>query len=79
MGISAGKGSGCVVVVDGVVAAAAVVVDGGVVFGAVTTGVLWRFLRLEGVRAEVDGVEYPIQSPRRVYGILQAIALGDAA
>lgn len=52
---------------------------GGAVFGAVTTGVLWRFLRLEESRAQVDGVEYPIQSPRRVFGILRAIALGDAA
>ena len=50
---------------------------GGAVFGAVTTGVLWRFLRLEGTDARVDGVEYPIQSPRRIYGILRAIALGE--
>lgn len=52
---------------------------GGTIFGAVTTGVLWRFLRLEGAEARVDGVEYPIQVPRRVFGILRAIALGDAA
>lgn len=50
----------------------------GPVFGAVTTGVLWRFLRLDGSHARVDGVEYPIQTPRRVFGILQAIALGTA-
>ena len=49
------------------------------VFGAVTTGMLWRFLRLDGARARVDGVEYPIQSPRRIFGILRAIALGDVA
>jgi len=49
----------------------------GVVFGAVTTGMLWRFLRLEGSRAQVDGVEYPIQSPKRVFSILRAIALGE--
>ncbi len=52
--------------------------DEGVVFGAVTTGVLWRFLRLEGARAQVDRVEYPIQTPRKIFGILRAIALGDA-
>lgn len=51
--------------------------DGGVVYGAVTTGVLWRFLRLDGTHAHVDGVEYPIQSPRRVFGILSYIALGE--
>jgi len=50
----------------------------GVVFGAVTRGILWRFLRLDGSLAQVDGVEYPIQSPRRVFGILRAIALGEA-
>ena len=50
----------------------------GVMFGAVTTGVLWRFLRLDGSHARVDGVEYPIQSPRRVFGILRSIALGEA-
>lgn len=47
------------------------------VYGAVTTGVLWRFLKLEGVRAWVDGVEYPIQMPRRLFGILKYIALGE--
>lgn len=49
----------------------------GVLYGAVTTGVAWRFLRLEGTRAEVDGVEYPIQSPRRVFGVLTRMALGE--
>lgn len=48
----------------------------GAVSGAVTTGVLWRFLSLEGKRACVDGVEYPIQSPRRLFGILRHLALG---
>ena len=47
------------------------------VYGIVTTGVLWRFLILEGTRASVDIVEYPIQSPRKIFGILTAIALGD--
>jgi hypothetical protein len=49
------------------------------VHGAVTTGVLWRFLRLEGTKASVDVVEYPIQSLRKIFGILTAIALGGAA
>jgi hypothetical protein len=47
----------------------------GPVYGAVTTGVLWRFSRLEGTRAAVDVVEYPIQAPRKIYGILTALAL----
>jgi hypothetical protein len=46
------------------------------IYGAVTTGVLWRFLVLDDIRAIVDGVEYPIQNPRRIFGILKQIALG---
>ncbi len=46
------------------------------VHGVVTTGILWRFLKLEGTRASVDVVEYPIQFPRKIFGILTAIALG---
>ena len=46
------------------------------IFGDVTTGVLWRFLMLEGNRGAVDAREYPIQQPERLYGILRRIALG---
>jgi hypothetical protein len=49
------------------------------VHGIVTTGIQWRFLKLEGTRAYVDVVEYPIQSPRKIFGILTAIALGNAS
>jgi hypothetical protein len=45
------------------------------VHGVVTTGMLWRFLKLDGTRASVDVVEYPIQSARKIFGILSAIAL----
>ena len=48
------------------------------VHGIVTTGILWRFLKLDGSRAFVDVVEYPIQSSRKIFGILTAIALGGA-
>jgi hypothetical protein len=48
----------------------------GAMYGVVTTGTLWRFLKLEGTTAHVDSVEYPIQSPRKIFGILTAIALG---
>jgi len=47
-----------------------------VVYGVVTTGVLWRFLKLAGTSASVDRVEYPIQSSRKLFGILTEIALG---
>jgi hypothetical protein len=50
-----------------------------VVYGVVTTGVLWRFLKLEGTRASVDVVEYPIQVSRKIFGILTVIALGGTA
>lgn len=49
----------------------------GPIYGAVTTGVLWRFLVLDGTRAAVDEVEYHVQNPRRVFGILTRIALGE--
>ena len=49
------------------------------IHGIVTTGVLWRFLTLDGTTALVDVVEYPIQSARKIFGILTAITLGDAA
>ena len=45
-------------------------------YGVVTTGVLWRFLKLDGATARVDSVEYPIQSPRKIFGILTEIAMG---
>ncbi len=46
-----------------------------VLHGAVTTGMSWRFLRLEAESARVDSVEYPIQAIRKIFGILTAIAL----
>jgi hypothetical protein len=49
----------------------------GTIYGAVTTGYQWRFLRLDGTMAAVDVAEYSIQTPRKVFGILTAITLGD--
>ncbi len=45
------------------------------IHGIVTTGMLWRFLSLDGTEVSVDAVEYPIQSARKIFGILTAIAL----
>jgi hypothetical protein len=45
------------------------------VHGIVTTGIQWRFLKLDGTSASVDSMEYPIQSSRKIFGILTAIAL----
>jgi hypothetical protein len=47
--------------------------------GIVTTGLSWRFLTLEGTKASVDAVEYPIQAPRKIFGILTHVTLGNAA
>jgi hypothetical protein len=49
------------------------------VYGVVTTGILWRFLKLEGTTAWVDRVEYPIQSSRKIFGVLTVIGLGETA
>lgn len=47
----------------------------GAIYGIVTTGELWRFMKLDGLRASVDAVQYSIQSPKKIFGILTAIAL----
>ena len=43
------------------------------IYGVVTTGVLWRFLKLHGTAARVDSVEYPVQSATKIFGILTAM------
>ncbi len=40
------------------------------IYGAVTTGDLWRFLVLEGTVARVDGVDYFIGEVGKILGIL---------
>ena len=49
------------------------------IYGAVTTGIRWRFLRLEGVSANVDSVEYTIHSPMKIFGILKHITFNESA
>jgi hypothetical protein len=43
------------------------------VFGVVTTGILWRFLRLEGTTVEIDTEERTIESPEEIIGILVGV------
>lgn len=50
-----------------------------IVYGAVTTGFQWRFLSLQGTQARIDAAEYAIQLPRRLFGVLTHIALGEEA
>jgi hypothetical protein len=45
------------------------------IYGVVTTGSLWRFLRLDGASAQVDRAEFAIQEPGKIFAILQQIAL----
>ena len=40
------------------------------VFGAVTTGTLWRFLKLDGSSITIDRAEYHLGGPEKVVGIL---------
>jgi hypothetical protein len=45
------------------------------IYGVVTTGTLWRFLCLENKTAQIDSIEYAIQNPEKIFGILETIAL----
>jgi len=40
------------------------------VYGAVTTGTAWKFLRMKGAVVEIDLSEYALAQPERVLGIL---------
>lgn len=44
------------------------------IYGCVTTGSLWRFLKLVEKRFYIDITEYHIQPPERIMGILAMIA-----
>jgi len=41
-----------------------------VIHGAVTTGSLWRFLRLEGSRVQIDRIEYNLDEVGKIVAIL---------
>jgi hypothetical protein len=47
------------------------------IYGVVTTGSLWRFLKLVGNQAFVDTTEYPVQELDQILGILQTIATAN--
>lgn len=48
------------------------------VYGVVTTGMLWKFLSLEGDVVTVDPTEYPISELGRVVGILVRMMTAEA-
>lgn len=40
------------------------------VYGAVTTGTAWRFMKMQGLDVLIDLDEYPIEHPGKIIGIL---------
>ncbi|MGH8497732.1 MAG: hypothetical protein ACRERV_02830 [Methylococcales bacterium] len=46
------------------------------VYGCVTTGSIWKFLELNGKDFYIDTLEYHIQTPGKIMGILSAIVCG---
>jgi hypothetical protein len=40
------------------------------IYGGITTGAIWKFLRLDGTRVTFDLSEYTIQQPDRLLGLL---------
>lgn len=48
------------------------------VYGAVTTGSSWLFMRLEGQRVTIDLTEYFMRDVDRIVGILVAMTSGEA-
>ena len=47
------------------------------IYGTVTSGTLWRFLKLEGQHLIVDLTDYPILPINRLLGILHSITRSD--
>lgn len=48
------------------------------VYGATTTGVLWRFLKLEGQKLHIDMLPYQIEQCDKVIGILSSMVAQTA-
>jgi hypothetical protein len=48
-----------------------------IIYGCVTTGSLWRFLRLHNQQVEVDRIEYSVRELSTILGILRQALLGS--
>lgn len=48
------------------------------IYGVVTTGTAWKFLRMEGLHTTIDLDEYPIEQPGKILGILLAMVAQEA-
>jgi hypothetical protein len=44
-----------------------------VIYGVVTSGTVWRFLKLEGNALDIDAVEYYIKDAGKILGILSSL------
>ncbi|SJM93748.1 conserved hypothetical protein [Crenothrix polyspora] len=47
-------------------------------YGVVTTGTAWKFLKMDGVDVVIDLDEYPIDNPGKIMGILLAMLTQSA-
>jgi hypothetical protein len=48
------------------------------VYGVVTTGTAWKFLKMEGSIVQIDLDDYPIENVEKIVGILLAMASHNA-
>ncbi len=47
-------------------------------YGVVTTGTAWKFLKMDGIDVVIDLDEYPIDNPGKIMGILLAMLAQNA-
>jgi hypothetical protein len=40
------------------------------IYGVVTTGTTWKFLKMDGIDVYIDLTDYPIENPNKIMGIL---------
>ena len=50
----------------------------GTIYGVVTTGTAWKFLKMEKLEVIIDLDEYSIEQPEKILGILLAMVRQDA-
>jgi len=50
----------------------------GTIYGVVTTGTAWKFLKMEKLEVSIDLDEYSIEQPEKILGILLAMVKQDA-
>ncbi len=48
------------------------------IYGVVTTGTTWKFLKLDGMDVYIDLDDYPIENPDKIIGILLAMVSQNA-